>query len=407
MTRALYAPQSPVYSHQVPVVVHTCRHLIFHYGELVLKGRNRHRFEARLIDNIRAKFHHMAIRGIRKLTGRILVEFDSDQSVQTLSDAASRIFGVANATPVHVVGPSFDELAAAVPSLLDGHDFASFAVRCVRAEKRFPLTSQEICQRIGAQVVQLCGARVDLTAPALTVWIEVLSHMILIGVERIASPAGLPVGTSGRVVALLSAGIDSPVAVWRMMQRGCEPVLLHFHSAPFTNLASQEKVMALAQALARWHAPLQLAMIPFAAFQQEIIARTPESYRVLLYRRCMARVATQIAHTVRAEGIVTGDSLGQVASQTLSNLAAVETAVVMPLLRPLVGMDKNEIVQWARRLGTYEISIEPHQDCCNFLEPQHPATRSRASDLVRAEGALDLPALVERTVAGAVWHAVR
>ncbi len=397
---------STLHAQPDPRLVHSYRYLVCHIGELMLKGGNRGYFEEKLLTNIREKFRHMNVSQVRKLPGRVIIEFANDMPLEILQDKAATIFGIANALPAFSVGPSIEEIEAVIPSALDGLRFASFAVRCVRAEKRFPLTSQQINVRIGGTVYGLTGAKVDLGNPDLTVWIEVLTHQALVGTARIEGPSGLPVGTSGKVMALLSAGIDSPVAAWRMMQRGCEPLLLHFHSVPFTSPASQEKVVELARLLARWHAPLRLAMVPFGDIQQEIVAKTPEPYRVVLYRRLMMRIANALADTVGAEAVVTGDSLAQVASQTMANLGTVEQVSARPVFRPLIGMDKNEIIRTARRLKTYDVSIEPHQDCCTFLEPRRPVTKTRPIDLDRIEASLDLAALVARGVDGVEWQSV-
>lgn len=389
---------SPVSPQADSGLVHSYSTLVCHLGELTLKGGNRSYFEDRLVNNLRAKFGKLDISWIRLLPGRILIEFKHPVGLECLTDKASTSIGIANALPVLVAEPCLPAIEAAVKAVTTGLRFDSFAVRCTRAEKRFPQTSQEICQQMGRLVQELHGARVDLSTPQLTIWIEVLSHHVLVGTHRIPGPAGLPVGVSGQVVCLLSAGIDSPVAAWRMMTRGCEPILLHFHSAPFTSPASQEKVRELGARLARWHAPVRLAMIPFGDVQQEIVAKTPEPYRVLLYRRMMMRIAAAVARSCGAGALVTGDSLAQVASQTIPNLAAVETVSPLPIFRPLIGMDKNEIIRTARQLGTYDISIEPHADCCTFFEPRHPVIKSRVMDLERIEAALAIDALIAHTL---------
>lgn len=386
--------------------VHSPTHMIFHFGELMLKGRNRGDFESQLIRNVRKQFASTGICSLRKQPGRLILEFDNTASWDVLRHKAARVFGAANALVVYVCEASFDDLSVLVESVVRGKNFRTFAVRCKRAEKQFPLRSDEICIRIGSLVEQISGARVDLENPECTIWITVLSHQIFVGLDKIQGARGLPVGVSGRVACLLSGGIDSPVAVWRMMGRGCVPVCMHFHSAPFTQAASQEKVRELCRVLAQWHAPIRLAMVPFGEIQQDIVAKTNEALRVLLYRRFMMRIASALAGTERAVALVTGESLAQVASQTLSNMATVEAASALPVLRPLVGLDKEEIIRDARRIGTYDLSIEPHHDCCTYLEPQRPATGSTPEVLQRAEAVLDVEALVSSGVAGAAWENV-
>jgi thiamine biosynthesis protein ThiI len=237
------------------------------------------------------------------------------------------------------------------------------------------------------------GGRVDLTAPALEIHVEVLPKEILFSLESVDGPGGLPTGSSGTVLALLSGGIDSPVAAHRIMQRGCQVEFIHFHGAPFQSRASREKAFALAEALVPWQGTAQLHCVPFGLVQREIVARVERRARVVLYRRMMVRIAEIVARKIGAEALVTGESLGQVASQTLPNLAAIEAACTIPILRPLIGMDKQEITSQAERLGTFAISIQPDEDCCQLFVPRHPATRMSVQDAIAAEAALDVGAL--------------
>lgn len=383
--------------------IHSPTHIVLHLGELMLKGRNRGLFVNRLRDNIRAKLDPEWVSKIESQPGRIIVELNKGAPSKAMHQKVSRTSGVANSLLAMSCEPVESEMMELVKAAVSGREFATFAVRCKRADKRFPLRSQDICVKAGALVGELTGAKVNLDKPELTVWIEVLPHRILVGADKREGTHGLPVGMSGRVCALLSGGIDSPVAVWRMLKRGCFVDLVHFHSTPYTSAAAREKAVDLARALSDWHAPLSLALVPFGEIQQAIVRLAPEQYRVLLYRRFMTRIAAELARARGAQALVTGESLAQVASQTLSNLASVEQAIDIPILRPLIGMDKQEIIRDAREIGTYDISIEPHQDCCNYLEPQKPATRSRADQLDHAERALNVEDLVSQGVAGAEW----
>ncbi len=403
----ILAEKSPDRAHDCAPHIHTYTHLVCHAGELVLKGNNRRWFEQKLIQKIRESLDGIRIASLRSLGSRVLIEFAESYTAQTLELRIAKVFGIANARPVWRVGWSIEELETAVAFAVDGCQFRSFAVRCRRAEKRFPMSSQEIAVRVGSFVAMRTGARVDLTHPELTVTIDVLSHEILLSTHRIAGPAGLPVGVSGRVACLLSGGIDSPVAAWRIMRRGCDAVALHFHSHPFTKAASQEKVVELARLLAQWHGPLPLAMIAFGEIQQHVVARVPERYRILIYRRLMVRIATAVAAQRRAIALVTGDSLAQVASQTLPNMTTIDAVATLPILRPLIGQDKEEIIRTARQIGTFDLSIEPYaDDCCNFLEPQKPATRSTPAELTKIEAVLDIDALVAQGVAATTWQVI-
>jgi thiamine biosynthesis protein ThiI len=285
--------------------------------------------------------------------------------------------------------------------LIEGKSFKSFKIDTRRADKSFPLTSVEINQRVGAYVKTRSQAEVDLEQPELTCWIEIVERLALIYVERLRGPGGLPVGTSGKVVVLLSGGIDSPVAAWKMIKRGCTPVFVHFHSFPYTNKESQEKARQIAKLLANYSLKAKIYLVPFAEVQRHIMVETPLSTRVILYRRFMMRLAEQIAVRERARVLVTGDSVGQVASQTIENIDVISRAVSMPILRPLVGDDKIEIVDVARRIGTFEISILPDQDCCSLFVPKHPETKADLNEIEQSEARLDMREVMKAAVESA------
>jgi thiamine biosynthesis protein ThiI len=248
---------------------------------------------------------------------------------------------------------------------------------------------------LGTLVKSLTGARVDLDHAELTIYVEVLEKGFLLSLDRPPGPGGLPAGISGRVACLLSGGLDSPVAAYRMMKRGAHVIFVHFHSHPFVTRASQEKARELAELLTRYQSTSRLFLVPFGEVQREVVLAVPPPLRVVVYRRLMIRIAEDIAKSVRAEALVTGEALGQVASQTLSNMAVIDDAAAsLPILRPLVGMDKEEIVHQAQAIGTYEISIQPDQDCCTLFTPKHPATKSTVGELEAAEVRLKIPDLV-------------
>jgi len=274
--------------------------------------------------------------------------------------------------------------------MIEGRAFKSFRIEARRADKSFPQTSVEINQRVGAYVQERSRARVDLENAELTCWIEIVEKYALVYVERIPGPGGLPVGTSGKVVVLLSGGIDSPVAAWKMIKRGCTPVFVHFHSFPYTNKESQEKAKQIAKELSHYSLRAKIYLVPFADVQRHIMVDTPLDTRVILYRRYMMRLAERIARHEKARVLVTGDSVGQVASQTIENIDVISRSVSMPILRPLIGDDKIEIVELARRIGTYEISILPDQDCCSLFVPKHPETKANLSEIENSETRLDL-----------------
>jgi thiamine biosynthesis protein ThiI len=297
---------------------------------------------------------------------------------------------VANFSQAISLPRDIETLAAAAVAAARARRFESFRIACKRADKSYPLTSPEVCRQVGAAVVAATGGTVNLETPDLTIEIEVLGREALLSTGRVAGPGGLPVGSSGHVVALLSGGIDSPVAAARLMRRGCRVTFVHFHGAPYLDGASSAKARELAALLSRQQFRSELHLVPFGALQREIVVQTPRPHRVVLYRRAMIRIAEAIARRLGAEALVTGDSLGQVASQTLQNLVAIDAAASMPVLRPLIGTDKNEIIAEAQALGTYAVSIEPDQDCCQLFVPRHPSTRTPERVAAMLEAAMDL-----------------
>ncbi|MFH1024886.1 MAG: tRNA uracil 4-sulfurtransferase ThiI [Planctomycetota bacterium] len=375
-------------------------HVLIHYGEIALKGGNRSFFEAKLARNIEKNLAGLLMGPVDRQYGRFVAPIAPGGWAKA-REGLSRTFGISYFAPVYRVERDFEALKRAVADRVAGMTFPSFAVRARRPDKKFPVPSPVMERELGAVVWEQTKAKVDLENPACTVGVEALWDEILFYVERVEGPGGLPVGASGRVAALLSGGIDSPVAVHLMQKRGCRVVFVHFHSAPFTTAASREKVRDLVKILAGWQQRGRVYHVPFIDVQQSIVEKTPPPLRVILYRRFMARIAEKIALGEHAEALVTGENLGQVASQTLQNLGAIEAAVTMPVLRPLLGFDKQEIIVMARTIGTYETSIEPHQDCCSYLMPRNPATRSRPEELSGAEEALDTAGLVAGAVAKA------
>jgi thiamine biosynthesis protein ThiI len=370
-----------------------------HYGELALKGRNRPRFEQRLAANLARALAPVGPVRVRSLYGRLLLELPEGAPFDLARERLARCYGVAWFGRASVCAPTLEAIGAAVDALLEGRSFASFGVRARRIEKRLPFRSQELCRLLGARIAQRTGARVDLSTP--DVWVEVhaLAREAIVLHERLPGPGGIPVGSAGQVVALVSGGIDSPVAAALAMKRGASVRFVHFHSAPWTSRASQAKVRDLVRVLAVSNGPSPLHLVPFGELQQTLVRETPAGPRVVLYRRFMLRIAERIAEQSGAEALVTGESLSQVASQTLSNLDSANRAATLPVLRPLIGMDKAEIISRAQALGTFAISIEPDEDCCSFLLPQSPATRTRPEALAAIERSLDVKGLVDAALA--------
>jgi len=327
--------------------------LVVHYHEISLKRGNRPLFLRQLRRNLERATGDLSAGRARQAPGRILLDLAGHPSPEAVRDRALRVCGVASAALAYRVPSTLDAMKGVIARLVEGRAFESFRITARRAFKTYPMSSVELNRELGAYVLERVPTRVDLRHPALTIQVEVLPDETFVSLDRSPGPGGLPVGSSGTVAALLSGGIDSPVAAWRMMKRGCRVVFVHFHSVPYLPPTSQEK----ARALARREGALAL---------------------------------------------VTGESLGQVASQTLENIARIDEAAVLPILRPLVGMDKIEITAEAQRLATFETSIEPDADCCTLFVPKHPATRMSQADVGAAEARLDVERLVMQGVDGAV-----
>jgi tRNA uracil 4-sulfurtransferase len=371
--------------------------LTIRYHEIALKGRNRPFFVERLLRNLRratSDLHGTA----QALAGRVSVAVPDDVPWETVRERIGSVFGVANFSRSHAVPPDLPALKAAAVAAVKGQRFGSFRVTTRRSFKGFPLNSGEIDREVGGAIHQATGVRVDLERPELNLFVEVLRDRILYSFERLPGPGGFPVGTSGKVAALLSGGIDSPVAAWRMMKRGCTVIPVHFHAFPLQDHTTIDKARELARILTRYQFHMRLMLVPFGETQQTIVAACPAPLRVVLYRRFMVRIAEALAGRLHAKALVTGESLGQVASQTLDNVAAIDAVAVRPVLRPLIGMDKDEITQQARRIGTFEVSTLPDQDCCQLFVPRSPATAARLEELREAESVLDVNGLVHAAV---------
>ena len=374
------------------------RVFLVHYGEIGLKGKNRSYFENRLVQNIRRSLKGMGCADVYRIYGRILVPLQPDSDITAIREKLCKVVGIAHFALACVTEQNIEAIQTAALKWIQDRVFETLKVETKRANKSFPMTSPEISAAVGGYLIEHTGARANMRNPDLTCQIEIVENSAYIRVEKIQGIGGLPVGVSGKVLVMLSGGIDSPVAAWRMMRRGAKVIYVHFYSYPYTDKASLEKVKALAQLLAVWNFRTTIYLVPFADIQREIVTKTPAPYRVILYRRYMARIAQRLAKVVKADALVTGESLGQVASQTLGNLRAIEDAVEMPILRPLIGDDKEEIIRLAQQIKTFEISTLPHDDCCSLFVPDHPATNASVESVRAAEMNLEPDALIEQAL---------
>jgi tRNA uracil 4-sulfurtransferase len=370
------------------------RCVLLKFGELALKGRNRPRFVGALERNLRRMTADLGPIEVRHRGGVFIVTGDMPQD--DLVERCLRLPGASVVQPALRCERDATVAADAAVDLLGGLPGRTFAVRATRRDKRFPLRSIELARLLGDAVRVRLGLDVDLSNPDLELFVEVDHKELLVSVERLRGAGGLPVGTSGRALVLLSGGLDSPVAAYRMMKRGLRCDFLHFSGRPFTSPDSIYKAYALAGRLDRFQGGSRLYVVTFGEAQKRLATAGAGRLQVLSQRRLMMRVASALGERLGADALVTGDSLGQVASQTLPNLAVVEEAAQLPLLRPLIDRDKSEIVDAARELGTYDISILPDEDCCQLFSSKIASTRGHPDDLRRIERAADVEELVEQ-----------
>lgn len=376
--------------------------ILLRYGELALKGKNKQEFEDRLMKNIREKVKRFSGVAVTRSHGRLFVELNG-QPAEPIMDELGKVFGLVAFSPAIRIETEWEEIKKAALHLvqMQGPEIRTFKVVSKRANKSFPIGSQEMNHRIGGYLNALNPhLKVDVHQPDLVVHVEVRGKYSYIYGNDVPGPGGLPVGASGRVMLLLSGGIDSPVAGYLALKRGVELQAIHFHSYPFTSERAKQKVVDLAQILTQYGGSIRLHVVPFTEIQTEIRRLCYESYSITIMRRLMLRISEELAKRNGALALVTGESLGQVASQTLESMRAINAVTNMPILRPLVGMDKHEIMEIAKKIGTYETSILPYEDCCTVFLPKAPKTKPDMEASAKQEARLDLDQLIQVAVEG-------
>lgn len=372
--------------------------LLIRYGEISLKGKNRHQFENRLMRNVKEFINDLAPRRIELAYGRMYIPILDD--AEAVIERVRKVFGIVSVSVASVAELDLDAICyAALKQLKNITGGGSFKVETQRPNKNFPLKSPQVSREAGGYLLEKTeNWSVDVHNPDVVVNIEVRSEGAYVYTEKIPCLGGLPVGTTGRGLLLLSGGIDSPVAGWMGMKRGLEIVGLHFHSFPFTSERSKEKVIDLARKISTYGGPVKLYINHFTEIQKAIRKHCPEQFYVTIMRRMMFRIADSICGQAQAKAILTGESLGQVASQTLESMAVINEVTKIPVLRPLITFDKLEIIEYAKKIDTYELSILPYEDCCTLFVPKHPAIRPKLGPVQAAEQALDIEKLIAESL---------
>lgn len=371
---------------------------VISYGEIGLKGDNRLFFEGKLVKNIRESLKDLGRCEIKRTWGRIMVESDGES--HRIEEKLSKIFGIMSYSPVLTCSKNMEEIKETVKASLGGKltDGASFKVETRRSDKSFPLNSPEINGALGGYVLtEFPGIRVDVHKPDITIHIEIREKALIYS-KKFKGLGGLPVGTGGKGMALLSGGIDSPVAAWMLMKRGVTTEGIYFHSFPYTGDKAKEKVIDLARILSKYSNGFKLHVINFTPIQQVIGEKCPDEMVTIIMRRMMMRIAQKVAVRRRCKILITGESVGQVASQTLESLNATNAVITLPVMRPLIGMDKLEIIDRAQSIGTFETSILPYEDCCGLFVPKHPKTKPTLEEAVQGEEGVDWNPLIEEAV---------
>lgn len=368
--------------------------ILLKYGEISLKGLNRPMFEKQLLANVAKALAPLGKFSIRKSQSTVYVEpLGDDIDMQAATERLSKVFGIVNICPAAKCQKTIEDIERTTLECLSQIDLngKTFKVEAKREDKQFPMNSPQLCRHMGAVILKNTeGLSVDVHNPDILVQIEIRKEAFIF-TQKVSGAGGMPVGTAGRAALLLSGGIDSPVAGWMISKRGVVLDAVHFHSHPYTSDRAKEKVIELAKIMTQYTGPIRLHIVPFTDIQLDIIDKCPKNYLTIIMRRLMMRIAEKIARESGAMALITGESIGQVASQTMESLVVTDNAVDMPVFRPCIGMDKEEIVTISKKIDTYETSILPYEDCCTIFVPKHPKTKPSISEIQEAEKPLTDP----------------
>ncbi len=371
--------------------------ILIHYGELALKGLNRPTFEKKLVENIRKALEEVEFKKIRKIHGRIILELSEKADLTKLEHSLMKVFGIAWFAFCFTTDPTLENIKKLTTEKFKLKAGTKVKVSAKRADKTLPFTSMDVNRQLGAYLVEKFNVHVSLKNPEKEIFVELADGKAYIFDRKIKGLYGLPVGISGKVLHLLSGGIDSPVAAWLLMKRGCEIDFLHFHAFQKFNKEKNAKILKLAKILAQYCFKSRIFFVPFYPFEAEAV-EAPPKYRLILFRRFMVRVAEEIANQHGIKALGSGENLAQVSSQTLENMAVISNATSLPIFRPLLTYEKNEIVELAKKIGTFEISITPYKDCCSLFLTKHPTTKAIPEKVEAFEKRMNLKEAIKETL---------
>ncbi len=372
---------------------------VIHYAEVAIKGKNRPVFERILAENITKAVKGLKTEGIKRRYGRLILNLKKDSNIEEIQEKLSKIPGISSFSPALKTNHDLENIKELALKLLQESPAKSFYIKAKRSHKQFPMKSPELARELGSHLAEKTSKIVDFVEPELTIFLEIVENGTYVYTEKQKGLGGLPVSVSGKVMVLLSGGIDSPVAAFLTLKRGCKNIYVHFHSEPYTKESSRQKVLQLANEIAQFQDQTKIYMVPLADIQKQVMLKTDKKYRIVLYRRFMFRLAEALARKNKAKALVTGENIGQVASQTLENINSIQKAIDIPVVQPLITYDKQEIIDLAKKIGTYETSILPHDDCCSLFVPKHPIIKSHPKAVQEQEDKLDVKELIKETLA--------
>ena len=378
------------------------KYIVCHYHEIALKGDNRGFFEKKLVENIKTFLPKESFNFVKNISGRIIIKLNqnSAENKEEIERVLKNTFGIVNFSFADNCKQDLKIIKKKSVDFLKEQKFKTFRVSTKRSNKKFERSSQQVNEEVGAFIVKKMNKKVNLENPDANLFIEIVQDYSFLYLDKIKGRGGLPVGVGGKGLVLISGGIDSPVAAFLAMKRGIKISLIHFHSSPYTDQESIEKVKRIVKILNNFQFRLKLYLCPFADIQNEILLNVPAKLRVILYKRMMLKISEKIAEKEKIETLITGESVGQVASQTIENIKVIQSASDKLILRPLICQDKDEIIDKAKDIGTFDVSILPHQDCCTRFVPRHPATKARLKDVEIAEQKLNIKELVKKSIQG-------